>query len=153
MQFADDSRQRLREWAALHLGEQTAILAEDYTALDGVGDPWRFPRQSRIQAQIVRTGSVSDRAPTIDHLKTAGVDYVVVAEPKYERYFRPSIHSVPYARQEDLLRRQRFYSELFSRAELVWSSVPSPPTLRRSKPARARIEVMGCQSLANFGRT
>jgi hypothetical protein len=128
MQFADDSRQRLREWVALHLGEQTAILAEDYTALDGVGDPWRFPRQSRIQAQIVRTGSLSDRAPTIDHLKTAGVDYVVVAEPKYERYFRPSIHSVSYARQEDLLRRQRFYSELFSRAELVWSSVPSPPS-------------------------
>jgi hypothetical protein len=128
MQFADDSRQRLREWVALHLGEQTEILAEDYTALDGVGDPWRFPRQSRIQAQIVRTGSVSDRAPTIDHLKTAGVDYVVVAAPKYERYFRPSIHSVSYTRQEDLLRRQRFYSELFSRAELVWSSVPSPPS-------------------------
>ncbi len=128
MQFADDSRQRLREWAALHLGEQTAILAEDYTALDGVGDPWRFPRQSRIQAQIVRTGSVSDRAPTIDHLKTAGVDYVVVAEPKYERYFRAGIHSVSHARQEDLLRRQRFYNELFARAELVWSSVPSPPS-------------------------
>jgi hypothetical protein len=76
----------------------------------------------------VKTGSVADRAQTIDHLKTAGVDYVVVAEPKYERYFRPSIHSVSYARQEDLLRRQWFYRELFARAELVWSSVPSPPS-------------------------
>jgi hypothetical protein len=127
IQFADDSRQRLREWVA-RLGEQTTILAEDYTALDGVGDPWRFPHQSRIQVQILRTGSVADRAPTMDHLKTAGVDYVVVAEPKYERYFRPGIHSVSYARQEDLLHRQRFYSELFARAELVWSSVPSPPS-------------------------
>jgi hypothetical protein len=128
MQFADDSRQRLREWVALHLGEQTAILAEDFTSLGGAGDPWRYPDQSRIQARIVKTGSVADRAQTIDHLKTAGVDYVVVAEPKYERYFRPSIHSVSYARQEDLLRRQWFYRELFARAELVWSSVPSPPS-------------------------
>jgi hypothetical protein len=127
MQFADDSRQRLREWVARHLAEHTAILAEDFTSLDGAGDPWRYPHQSRIQARIVRTGSVAD-APTIDHLKAAGVDYVVVAEPKYERYFRPGVHSVSYARQEDVLRRQQFYNELFARAELVWSSIPSPPS-------------------------
>jgi hypothetical protein len=127
MQFAEDSRQRVREWLA-SLGEQTAVLVEDYTALDGIGDPWRFPRQSQIQAQIVRTGSVADHAPTIDRLKMTGIDYVVVAEPKYERYFRVGIHSVSNAGQGDLLRRQHFYSELFARAELVWSSVPSPPS-------------------------
>jgi hypothetical protein len=127
LQFADDSRQRLREWVATHLSEQK-VLTEDYTALDGAGDPWRYPHQSRIKAQIVRVRSIADGAETIDDLKAAGIEYVAVAEPKYERYFRAGVHAVSHDQEEQLLQHRQFYRELFERAELVWSSVPSPPS-------------------------
>jgi hypothetical protein len=127
-QFADDSRQRLREWVARNLGNVTTLLVEDFTVLDGAGDPWRHPDQSRIQARILRAGSIADRALTIDQLRMAGIDYVVVAEPKYERYFRPGTRAVLAAQQEDFMQHQRLYRELFAHTKLVWASKPSPPS-------------------------
>ncbi|HLZ02014.1 MAG TPA: hypothetical protein VKR55_07650 [Bradyrhizobium sp.] len=127
-QFADDSRQRLREWVASHVEEQAAILAEDFTVLEGAGDSWRYPTQNRIAARIIRVGSVADRAPTFEQLKMSGVDYVAVAEPKYERYFRPGVHSTSSEGANQVAQHRRFYEDLFARAELVWSSAPSPPS-------------------------
>jgi hypothetical protein len=127
-QFADDSRQRLREWVASHVGEQATILAEDFTVLEGAGDSRRYPIQSRIPARVIRVASVPDLAPTLEQLKISGVDYVAVAEPKYERYFRPGVHSVSSEGADQVAQHQRFYADLFARAELVWSSVPSPPS-------------------------
>jgi hypothetical protein len=127
-QFADDSRQRLREWVASHLDEQATILAEDFTVLEGKGDSWRYPMQSRIRARIIKVVSVADRAPTLEQLKVSGVDYVAVAEPRYERYFRPGVHSVSSEGAAQVVQHKRLYQELFARAELVWSSVPSPPS-------------------------
>jgi hypothetical protein len=126
-QFADDSRQRLREWVALNLPATATVLAEDYTALQGPGDPWRHPDQHKIAARIVISSPSAYRSGTVGQLKAAGVDYIAVAEPRFERYFRPGIHGLSTAEQQDLIRYQRFYRELFARAELVWCSVPSPP--------------------------
>ena len=127
-QFADDSRQRLREWVASHVEEQATILAEDFTVLEGAGDSWRYPTQNRIVARIIKVGSVADRAPTFEQLKMSGVDYVAVAEPKYERYFRPGVHSTSSEGANQVAQHKRFYEDLFARAELVWSSTPSPPS-------------------------
>ena len=127
-QFADDSRQRLREWVACHVVDQETILAEDFTVLEGTGDNWRYPTQSRIPARIIKMGSVADRAPTLEQLKMSGVDYVAVAEPKYEQYFRAGVHSVSSEGADQIAQHRRFYADLFARAELVWSSVPSPPS-------------------------
>ncbi|MGA7260484.1 MAG: hypothetical protein WBX30_06270 [Stellaceae bacterium] len=126
MQFADDSRQRLHEWAARNLPVEATILVEDYTALDGPGDPWRHPDQATIQARVLRARSAADLGKSIGQLKAAGIDYVVVAEPRYERYFRPAIHGGSFGQPEDLTEHQRFYRELFAGADLVWSSAPSP---------------------------
>ncbi len=127
-QFADDSRQRLREWVAGHVDEQATILVEDFTVLEGAGDHWRYPEQSPIPARIVKVHSAADRAPTLEQLKMSGVDYVAVAEPEYERYFRPGVRSVASAGTDQVAQHRRFYTDLFARAELVWSSVPAPPS-------------------------
>jgi hypothetical protein len=126
-QFGDDSRQRLREGVARHLGEQDSVLAGNFTSLEGPGDPWRYPHQGTIAAQILRPDVLHGQPTTMAQLKAAGIDYVAVAEPKYERYFRPGIHTIGYAREPDLAARQHFYRELFTRGELVWASAPSPP--------------------------
>ena len=127
-QFADDSRQRLREWIASHLDEKATILVEDFTVLGGTGDSWRYPMQSTIRARIVKATSMADRAPTLEQLKTSGVDYVAVAEPRYERYFRRGVHSMSSEGAAQVAQHKRLYKDLFARAQLVWSSVPSPPS-------------------------
>jgi hypothetical protein len=113
MQFADDSRQRLHEWAARNLPVEATILVEDYTGLDGPGDPWRHPDQATIQARVLRARSAADQGKSIGQLKAAGIDYVVVAEPRYERYFRPAIHGGSFGQPEDLTEHQRFYRRTF----------------------------------------
>ena len=127
-QFAGDSRQRLREWVARNLGKDATVLADDYTALGGKGDPWRHPDQSEVRAHILRWAPPAYPSEKIAQLKPANIDYIAVAEPRYERYFRPGIHATTPTQRENLVRHQQFYRELFAHAELVWHSVPSPPS-------------------------
>lgn len=133
-QFADDSRQRLREWVAQNLGGTSTVLAEYYTGLAGTGDPWRYPKQGEIRAQILEVASAADGAATIDRLREKGIDYVAVSALRFERYFRHGIHAVSREGQQELAQHQVFYRELPVHAELVWSSAPSPPNHAYTDP-------------------
>lgn len=127
VQFADDSRQRLREWIATSLPKDALILAERYTGLESEGDPWRFPAQRRLSRwQIVFREFAPEYAALDDLLKTR-VQYVVVAEPAYERFILPDTVGKPG--EEHLFEHhRRFYRELFARGVPVWRSDPTPPT-------------------------
>lgn len=125
-QYADDSRQRLREWVAANLPADTYIVSDGYTGLGDPGDPWRFPGQARLRHDINRGFYAADFGP-LESQANRGVDYVAVAWSNYQRFFEPAVGAMPGA-ERYLERQRKFYTDLFSRGQLVWSSVPEPPT-------------------------
>jgi hypothetical protein len=128
-QFADDSRQRLREWVARNLPPDSRIVADGYTDLGGQGDPWRFPGQSRLRQRVTQLMFAADAAPTPADLANQGVQYVAVASLSFERFLMPGVEPIPgYQRQQAFYQRSQFYRKLFEHGQLVWKSVPSPST-------------------------
>jgi hypothetical protein len=127
-QFLDDGRDRLREWIATNLPPGVMVVADNYTALATPGDPYRRPHQKPLRQQILRSSMyASDSAGTVEQLADQGIDYVAVASMTYERFFVPQIGGAPGS-EALYARRRKFYDDLFARGELLWSSVPSPPT-------------------------
>ncbi len=127
-QFRDDSRQRLREWIARNVPPGSGLATERYAVLEGPGDPWRFPEQAKkLPTQITSVHQFAADTAPLDEMAQTGFEYVVVAKTAYERYFFPGIK--PVTGQEQLFgRRKEFYEQLFAKGELVWSSIPSPPS-------------------------
>jgi hypothetical protein len=123
-QFHDDSRQRLREWVAKNVPAGETIAADGYSRLGDVGDPYRFPSQSKLQVKVGRRFLAAEAKESYDALARSGVRYVVVAAPAYERFFAKGVRAAPgYETEFDQCRR--FYSELFIRGRLLWSSIPA----------------------------
>ncbi|HWP40333.1 MAG TPA: hypothetical protein VNL70_05360 [Tepidisphaeraceae bacterium] len=128
-QFADDSRQRLREWVARNLPPDSRIVADGYTDLGGQGDPWRFPDQSRLRQRVTQLMFAADAAPSPADLANQGIDYVAVASFSFERFLMPGVEPIPgYQRQQAFHQRGEFYRKLFEHGQLVWKSVPCPST-------------------------
>jgi hypothetical protein len=125
-QFADDSRQRVREWLAANVKPGELIVSDWYAGLTNDGDPWRFPEQSNKWLRVWTNGYAGSRGP-IGRLWQDGVRYVVVCEPSYERFLFPEVRAVP-GRETWLARQQAFYRGLDTSADLVWSYEPSPPS-------------------------
>lgn len=125
-QFADDSRQRLREWIATHLPPYSPIVSDYYAQLNGGGDPWRFPNQATLR-QNVNGSRYASLNGTLEDLARRGVRYVVTAEPDYSRFFAVDIRAED-GYDEWLKQQQRFYVDLFAKGKLLWSSTPDPPS-------------------------
>lgn len=123
--FADDSRQRLREWLATNVPPGTIIAADRFADLSSAGDPWRFPNQAEPRLAIVNAGDVATAGRDLHQLRRRRVRYVVVARPSFGRYFAEGIRTV-LGDGAWLARVQRFYRELFEQGVLVWSHVPDP---------------------------
>lgn len=131
-QFADDSRQRLREWVAANTSRNDRIAADLFTSLATRGDPHRFPNQHPIRPRIERRMYAAD-VGTLDALAQRGIRYVAVSHLNYARFFIPGAHGID-DHDEWFAHRQQFYSDLFARGELVWSSTPNPPTHANVNP-------------------
>lgn len=125
-QFADDSRQRLREWVAKNVPRGEIVVAETYVNLNRSGDALRFPDQSPLTARVMRVGRAPDAGP-LPWLAGRGIRYVIVAEPDYQRYFVKGIRAEP-GDELAFNYRKSFYETLFARGTLVWHSKPSPPS-------------------------
>lgn len=127
-QFRFDSRQRLREWIAANIPEGSVIVADRYAVLDGPGDPWRFPNQAtKLPARIVSSARFSSDADPASRLAGTGAEYIVIAATTYQRYFVPTAHGV--VTQELVFdRRHKFYSDLLTQGDLIWSSAGALPT-------------------------
>jgi hypothetical protein len=124
-QFGDDSRQRVRVWIAGNLPQGSTLAVESYTGMEEP-DRWRFP-QSELGMGIRGQDYAPNLADTPEQLAAENVDYVVVSSQAYERFFVRGIRSTPD--QPGYVEHQRhFYEGLFARGNLVWSSIPSPPT-------------------------
>lgn len=124
-QFADDSRQRLREWIATSLPPSVTVVGERYTGLDSMGDPWRFPDAPRIRQTVIPRNFASDYR-TIDNFRRSRAHYLVIAEPAYGRFLYPE--STAGTGQETRFRAtQGFYRALLA-MKPVWQSDPDPPS-------------------------
>lgn len=123
-QFADDSRQRLRDWVALNLPRGSTIIADSFAQLSARGDRHRFPNQPRLNVYVRGFGHAASAGP-LHRLAASGIRYVVVAEPNYQRFFAPGVEAVEGTEQR-LEAMRAFYMDLFARGTLLWSSKPSP---------------------------
>jgi hypothetical protein len=91
----------------------------------GRGDPERFPDQPPLHRPTLVREYAADPGFSPQQLADHGVDYVVVADQSYDRFFVRGVVSMP----EDptyVERYRLFYRELFAKGNLVWSAVPSP---------------------------
>lgn len=113
-QFANDSRNALREWVRSELPRGTRIVAEEYTALDS----WRTGRDEfRTPARVTRVMWAADLG-TVSALRYDGYRYVAVANTCYERFFEPYVVASP-GNEFAFKQRRHFYRELFDRYPIV----------------------------------
>lgn len=132
-QFRDDSRLRLREWMARNLPRGASVLAERDAQLRAAGI-------GRRDAQALSAIALNDRqkfAPDAGSLAAVArrYRYVVVLDFTYARYFDPCVIPVADRKATDEYEsRKRWYDELFTKHELVWSSSPRPPTWSYTNP-------------------
>ena len=71
-QFADDSRQRLREWLAANVPANAVVIADWYADLYGGGDARRFPDQSMPRVNIRAAAGYVGSAGPIDRPRRPG---------------------------------------------------------------------------------
>lgn len=126
-QFRDDSRQRLREWMARHVPAQAVIVAEAEALLGSGGDPWRHPHQAPLALKFLSVRSPAEVHDTISGLSRRGVEYVVIAEPRYQLFLDRASRAIP-GQEEQFDRHRRLYRELLDHGDLVWASIPPVPS-------------------------
>ena len=134
-QIGNDSRQRVRVWIAQNLPANSMLAGETYSGLEAP-DHWNFPSFElgmRVRGRNFTPCYVADLAATPEQLADSGVDYAVVSSQSYSRFFISGIRSTP-DRPDYLAHQRGVYEGLFARGELVWSTVPSPPTDSYSNP-------------------
>ena len=119
-QFRDDSRQRVRPWIAAELPRNARIFADHYADLGSDGD--------RVNSSlfVVERGNLSE-------MRQKGVDYVVLADISYQRFFDPLIGPASGA-TETFEQCRRRYAEIMQSGHLVWKTVPSPNMLAYTNP-------------------
>lgn len=120
-QVLDDSRQRVRRWIAENIPPQERIVVDQYTGLRHDGDDYRFPDDPPVRNRIYG-GSFAPLAE-----RRLDVQYVVVAEPSFGRFFTPDI--APAQGEERRFNQiKSFYENLFATGELLWQSTPTTVT-------------------------
>lgn len=131
--FLDDSRQRLHDWVAKNLPADAAIVCEAYTALEETGgDNGRFPNAPRMRQDPERVMFIPD-AGSFDDLARRGIQYVVLSDPAYERYF--VIDAAPIEHADQIFERyRRTYEDIFAKGELVYDDKPDPPSMSYLNP-------------------
>lgn len=132
-QFRDDSRHRLRVWMAENLPENVQVVADNYAGLSGPGDDWRFDDPPRFGRRL-RSRWMSADMGDLEQLRRRGVDYVIIAEPTYARFFEKGVNTVEgqdrrrWRRRPEVEDYRTFYQGLFDECEIVWESKPNPPS-------------------------
>ncbi len=99
---ANDTRTILADWVRNHVKPGEQVLAENYSGLGSADVP----------ANIwMRTGAAE--LGSVESLRNRGIDYVVVADFWYERYFIPQVKPADGA-EAGVARIRAFYDELFA---------------------------------------
>mgnify|MGYP001175358245 FL=1 len=122
-QFADDSRYRLRAWLAENVPAGTRVVAENYAGLNGPGDH-RDGQRADVTVRVYPFFS-APQAGSIDQLRRRGIEYVIICDIAYARFFAPQSRDVDRERDRGRVERHReWYTELETNHELVWSAEP-----------------------------
>lgn len=126
--FADDSRQRLREWLAANAPPGSIVVADWFSNLHQEPDNWRFPGrpEPRIRLRMNSGYAAGGAGSSLEAMAANGVRYVVAVRTTYSRFFAEGIQTIDPSNNDWLKRTQHFYNDLFDRGDLVWSNLPNP---------------------------
>ena len=124
--FADDSRERLREWLATNATPGALVVSDWFSDLYNDGDPCRFPNQADVTVRVINRGYASEAGGSVDQLARRGVTYVVAVGSSYSRFLVDGIQPIEPGEADWLRETQHFYLDLFARGQLVWSNLPNP---------------------------
>jgi hypothetical protein len=130
-QYADDSRQHLKDWLNEHAVRGAMVAGDRYAQLYSPPDP-RIPNARPLRMRTIMIDQVSKpwftfgAVSLIDDLRRAGVRYVAISEPSYERYLTPYTHGTRDG-ASDFERRRKFYATLIHDWTPVWESEQKYP--------------------------
>lgn len=135
-QFADDSRQRIRDWLVSRIPPGAAIAAECYVNLEKPGDLKRFPGDASLMLtnryHLLPAFFIGDLG-TLDQLRARGVQYVITTGLASERFHYPQV--IPIKGTSDVLaRRRRIHHELAEMAVLLHRERAEYPTFAFTNP-------------------
>lgn len=132
-QFANDSRQQLRDWMFEHV-PAGSLVAEDWYA--GLTIPAYNGRDDGLTRQFnVRVQSFAPDVVSLDQLRANPGHYVVVCETSYDRWLQPYGIPVPEMKSRYDYNRS-WYTKLFTSDafELVWESEQNWRTQSMTNP-------------------
>jgi hypothetical protein len=134
-QFADDSRQRVRNWIFENIPAGSKLAAESYAGLEGPGDTNRFPftRCPLIEQYQLKTDFFLGDMGSPKSLREQGFQYVVVCGLASDRFIYPQVKPIKNA-EAVLWRRRELYRKLASDAFLIYRDVPKWPTYSFTNP-------------------
>jgi hypothetical protein len=130
-QYADDSRQHLKDWLNEHAQRGATVAGDRYAQLYSPPDP-RSPKAHPLSVRAIQIDQVGKAwyvfgpGSLIDDLRRAGVRYVAISEPSYDRYLTPYTHGDRDGATE-FERRRKFYVTLLNDWTPVWESQQKYP--------------------------
>jgi hypothetical protein len=149
-EVADDTRDRVRRWACANLPADSYVAVGLYTGFGDVfPDAWggraleRSPLppvrtvEFRFIAEEVNTAVAPKRrmggAEVLAALREQGFTHAVVAEPAWDRFFRPGNRPRRTSRRW-FDQHRAFYEALFTRGTLLHEERPAEPMRANTSP-------------------
>jgi hypothetical protein len=131
-QYADDSRQRLKDWILAHVHPGAMIAGDRYAQLYSPPDPRSpnagrpFPYRQMFFEQVSKPWFVFGPGNLLEDVRRAGVRYVAISEPSYERYISRFTKAEPGS-QTEFDRKRKFYLALLKEHTPIWQSESDHP--------------------------
>jgi len=110
--FAHDDRAMLLDAIRAQVPADATIAAEEQAELPNPDRPKRLVIQPLLAQKVMRVQLAAELGDTPGALAAKGIDYIVISESDYGRFFRKAAaHLKP-----DMMRKKEFYETLFSEA-------------------------------------
>ncbi|MDB5324867.1 MAG: hypothetical protein JWM57_436 [Phycisphaerales bacterium] len=122
-QFADDSREALRDWARIGFPAGATVIVDNYAT------PFLSDSPVRVM-QGIRAGNPVEG--TIEQLRQRGVEFVVTCSSNSDRFLSPYVIGVQ-GNELQVQQMRSFYTDL-SKYPVVWERVAKHPMWNFSNP-------------------
>lgn len=132
-QFGDDSRLRLRAWAATNLPPRARVLQDSYAALGGATLRTRRPTVDDRPDLVIYQRVFAPDYASLESLKRSDVKWVIVCDIAYSRFFEPLVQPLP-GTEASYRQRREWYERLFREGTLVWSAEATHPLRALTNP-------------------